>query len=87
MKNNDFFDNIKTWSKRKHRLLEKYLPPFTAKVASTTSTRRVYCVDAFAGAAKYDDGSEGSPILMAKFSDVCASWRMGSNQQHRDRPI
>ncbi len=74
MDNKKFFENLKIWSKRKHRLLEKYLPPFSAKVASTTINREVYCVDGFAGAAKYDDGSEGSPILMAKFSDVCCNW-------------
>lgn len=72
--NKKFFENLKIWSKRKHRLLEKYLPPFSAKVASTTINREVYCVDGFAGAAKYDDGSEGSPVLMAKFSHICSRW-------------
>lgn len=79
MENKKFFENLKIWSKRKHRLLEKYLPPFSAKVASTTINREVYCVDGFAGAAKYDDGSEGSPVLMAKFSDVCANWKGNSS--------
>lgn len=69
-----FFENLKIWSKRKHRLLVKYLPPFSAKVASTTSDRAVCLVDGFAGAATYDDGSEGSPVLMSKFSDVCSKW-------------
>lgn len=78
MDNKKFFENLKIWSKRKHRLLEKYLPPFSAKVASTTRNREVYCVDGFAGAAKYDDGSEGSPILTAKFSDVCSGWKNNS---------
>ncbi len=75
MGNKKFFENLKIWSKRKHRLLEKYLRPFSAKVASTTINREVFCVDGFAGAAKYDDGSDGSPVLMAKFSDVCANWK------------
>ena len=74
MDNKKFFENLKIWSKRKHRLLAKYLPPFSAKVASTTLNRDVFCVDGFAGAAKYDDGSEGSPVLMATFSHVCAKW-------------
>lgn len=74
MNNKKFFENLKVWSKRKHRLLGKYLPPFSAKVASTTINREVYCVDGFAGAAKYDDGSEGSPVLMARFADVCLNW-------------
>jgi three-Cys-motif partner protein len=74
MDNKKFFENLKIWSKRKHRLLEKYLPPFSAKVASTTINSEVFCVDGFAGAAKYDDGSEGSPVLMSKFSSVCSNW-------------
>jgi three-Cys-motif partner protein len=74
MNRTEYFASLKPWSKRKHRLLEKYLKPFTAKVATATSERVVYCVDAFAGAAKYDDGSEGSPLLIAKLSDECANW-------------
>jgi three-Cys-motif partner protein len=75
MKAIEFFQKIKPWSRRKHRLLLKYLPPFSAKVATTTRNRQIYCIDAFAGAAKYDDGSEGSPILIGKVSDDCATWR------------
>lgn len=75
MRNEKFFENLKIWSERKHRLLRKYLEPFIAKVASITQNRQIYCVDGFAGAAKYDDGKEGSPLLIAKFSDICLSWR------------
>lgn len=71
---NEFFENRKPWSERKHRLLLKYLPPFSAKVATTTRNREIFVVDGFAGAAKYEDGSKGSPVLIAEFSDVCASW-------------
>lgn len=63
MDTKEFFDKLKPWSKRKHRLLEKYLPPFSAKVATTTQNREIFCIDGFAGAAKYEDGSEGSPIV------------------------
>jgi three-Cys-motif partner protein len=69
----DFFANLKVWSKRKHRLLGKYLPPFSAKVGSWSKV--IYCVDGFAGAAKYEDGSLGSPLMMAQLADKCASWR------------
>lgn len=75
MGNEEFFDKLKPWSKRKHRLLGKYLKPFIAKVASTTSNREIYCIDAFAGTAKYEDGSAGSPLLMAQLSDECAKWK------------
>lgn len=68
-----FFDSPKVWSKRKHRLLGKYLPPFSAKVGSWAEL--IYCVDGFAGAAKYEDGSPGSPLMMAHIADKCASWK------------
>lgn len=74
MDTDEFFENLKPWSKRKHRLLGKYLPPFSAKVATATQNREIFCVDGFAGAALYDDGSEGSPLLIAKFSDECGAW-------------
>jgi three-Cys-motif partner protein len=73
----DFFANLKSWSKRKHRLLGKYLPPFSAKVGSWAKV--IYCVDGFAGAAKYEDGSPGSPLMMAQLADKCASWRRPVN--------
>ena len=75
MRNEKFFNDLKPWSKRKHRLLGKYLKPFIAKVASVTSNREIYCIDAFAGTAKYKDGSAGSPLLMAQVSDECAEWK------------
>ncbi len=70
----EFFDSLKPWSQRKHRLLRKYIQPFSAKVARTTSSREIFVIDGFAGAAVYDDGSEGSPILIAKFGDICLGW-------------
>jgi three-Cys-motif partner protein len=72
--NREFFDSLKPWSERKHRLLRKYIQPFSAKVARTTSSREIFVIDGFAGAAVYDDGSEGSPILIAKFGDICLAW-------------
>lgn len=67
-----FFTSLKIWSKRKHRLLGKYLPPFSAKVGSWA--KLIYCVDGFAGTAKYEDGSAGSPLMMAHLADKAASW-------------
>ena len=43
-----------------------------AKVGSQSPL--VYCVDGFAGAGVYEDGSLGSPLLMAKLADDAASW-------------
>ncbi|HEV7699153.1 MAG TPA: three-Cys-motif partner protein TcmP [Pyrinomonadaceae bacterium] len=79
MEASEFFDRIRPWSERKHRLLQKYLPPFIAKVATTSARREIYIVDGFAGAARYDDGAKGSPILIAEFGDVCAKWTRPAN--------
>ena len=72
MRSDKFFESAQTWSKRKHRLLGKYLVPFSSKVGSLSS--EIYCVDAFAGQGRYKDGYEGSPLLMARIADECIAW-------------
>jgi three-Cys-motif partner protein len=72
MRSDKFFESAQTWSKRKHRLLGKYLVPFSSKVGSLSS--EIYCVDAFAGQGRYKDGYEGSPLLMARIADECIRW-------------
>ncbi len=72
MKRDSFFDRTKEWSQRKHRLLAKYLKPFTAKLGSWNPT--VYCIDGFAGVGKYSDNRDGSPLIMAQLADESASW-------------
>jgi three-Cys-motif partner protein len=72
MKKSDFFNSPQTWSKRKHRLLSKYLVPFSSKVGSRSP--EIFCVDAFAGKGKYENGDDGSPLLMARIADECAQW-------------
>lgn len=72
MKRDQFFNSAQTWSKRKHRLLGKYLVPFSSKVGSLS--QEIYCVDGFAGRGRYDDGYEGSPLVMAHIADDCAKW-------------
>src|ERR1051325_4212803 len=73
MKPDSFFCNVKSWSRRKHRLLGKYLKPFSAKIGSWNST--IYCVDGFAGEGKYGDDSDGSPLIMARLADECSLWQ------------
>ncbi len=72
MKKSEFFNSAQTWSKRKHRLLGKYLVPFSAKVGSLSP--EIFCIDGFAGQGRYADGSEGSPLLMAHVADECQRW-------------
>lgn len=72
MSNDEFFNNLKQWSERKHRLLENYLHPFVAKTGNRS--KEVHCIDAFAGAARYEDGKEGSPLLLARLANTSAAW-------------
>lgn len=72
MKKSEFFNSAQTWSKRKHRLLGKYLVPFSAKVGRLSSD--IFCIDGFAGQGRYADGTEGSPLLMAHVADECQTW-------------
>ena len=70
MKTKNFFNSLQIWSKRKHRIVGKYLVPFSAKVGSIST--EIFCVDGFAGQGVYGDGSEGSPLLMAHVADEAA---------------
>jgi three-Cys-motif partner protein len=72
MRRDQFFNSAQSWSKRKHRLLGKYLVPFSSKVGSLSP--EIYCIDGFAGRGRYDDGYEGSPLVMARIADDCANW-------------
>ena len=73
-----FFDELREWSERKLNILEKYLDPFT-KILSG-QTKKVYYVDAFAGAGIYSDGSKGSAVraaeLARKYRDEGKSYRL-----------
>lgn len=72
MKTKNFFNSLQIWSKRKHRIVGKYLVPFSAKVGSIST--EIFCIDGFAGQGVYSDGSEGSPLLMAHVADEAATW-------------
>lgn len=57
-----FFRKKRAWSKRKDVILQYYLKPYIAKVA--TLRRPILLVDGFAGPGKYDDGNPGSPSII-----------------------
>jgi three-Cys-motif partner protein len=65
---NEFFAELKEWSERKLKILEKYLDPFVKILGSTRTGGQVYYVDAFAGAGIYEDGSLGSAIRAAELA-------------------
>lgn len=62
-----FFDEKKTWSLMKDRILGWYLVPYVSKVKRFAKT--VVVVDGFAGYGIYEDGSEGSPLIICRVLD------------------
>lgn len=57
-----FFKTKKGWSIYKDKLLENYLPLYLSKILSTG--RDTLFIDGFAGKGKFDDGTDGSPIII-----------------------
>lgn len=67
----DFYKNKKEWSEFKDKLLSRYLTPYFAKVLTTN--RPLYYIDGFAGKGKFDDGKEGSPVIVLELIDIAKS--------------
>lgn len=61
---NSFFREKRPWSRIKDRVLGTYLPPYLRKVARLGS--RIVIIDCFAGAGKFSDGREGSPLIICQ---------------------
>ena len=64
MKPIEFFKEKKSWSLMKDKILSWYLVPYLTKISSLKKTAII--VDGFAGTGFYNDGSEGSPIIICK---------------------
>lgn len=62
--NEEFFDKKKQWSEIKDDLLRCYLKPYMAKILAHGGPVRY--VDCFAGAGRFSDGSDGSPLIAIK---------------------
>jgi three-Cys-motif partner protein len=60
----DFFQSKKPWSPYKDMILAYYLTPYLSKVCSLG--KPVVIVDCFAGPGRFEDGSDGSPLIIAK---------------------
>jgi three-Cys-motif partner protein len=60
----DFFQSKKPWSPYKDMILAYYLTPYLPKVCSLG--KPVMVVDCFAGPGCFEDGSDGSPLIIAK---------------------
>jgi len=64
-----FFEELREWSERKLRLLEKYVEPAARILGAFHGL--VYYIDGFAGRGVYDDNSKtkGSPVRIAKLAE------------------
>ena len=60
----DFFSIKKPWSPYKDMILGYYLKPYLPKVCRLK--KPVVVVDCFAGPGRFEDGSVGSPLIIAK---------------------
>jgi len=60
----DFFQSKKPWSRYKDMILAHYLTPYLFKVSSLG--KPVVVVDCFAGPGRFEDGTDGSPLLISK---------------------
>lgn len=60
----DFFKQKRAWSKYKDFILNYYLTPYIAKVKYLR--RPILIIDCCAGPGKFEDGSEGSPLIIGK---------------------
>ena len=60
----DFFQSKKPWSRYKDMILAYYLTPYLFKVSSLG--KPVVVVDCFAGPGRFEDGTDGSPLIISK---------------------
>jgi three-Cys-motif partner protein len=60
----DFFQSKKPWSPYKDMILAYYLTPYLSKVCSLG--KPVVVVDCFAGPGCFEDGTDGSPLIISK---------------------
>ena len=57
-----FFEKKKSWSKRKDEILGCYLTAYLPKIM--TVGKPVLIVDGFSGPGRFQDGSDGSPLII-----------------------
>ncbi len=60
----NFFEKKQPWSEVKDKVVSGYLTPYCAKLLATNKPLEI--VDCFAGKGKFNDGKDGSPIMIAK---------------------
>jgi three-Cys-motif partner protein len=60
----EFFQKKRPWSRYKDLILDYYLKPYLTKV--TILRKPIVVVDCFAGPGKFEDGADGSPLIISK---------------------
>ena len=60
----NFFKEKKAWSVLKDEVLDYYLVPYIAKILRTG--KPLVIIDCFAGKGKFDNGQNGSPLIIAE---------------------
>ncbi|MXZ73975.1 MAG: three-Cys-motif partner protein TcmP [Gemmatimonadetes bacterium] len=83
-----FFSGKRPWSKIKDQILSQYMPAYLSKVAKLG--KPIILIDAFAGPAKFDDGSAGSPLIICHAAEKHVKGRyqaifVNSQQDHHDK--
>jgi hypothetical protein len=71
----EFFETREDWSRRKHLILEQYLPPANRQTQKASPDGRVVILDGFAGRGRYEDGTPGSPVQMGLLAGTVRGWR------------
>ncbi len=66
-RDDDFFEEKRPWSIIKDQVLEKYMPPYLAKV--NRLGRRILLIDGYAGPGVFNDDTYGSPIIMCEAAE------------------
>jgi three-Cys-motif partner protein len=74
-----FFQRPKSWSLIKYKILDKYLSAYLPKVNQQYHSAAIIA-DLFAGRGKFEDGTEGSPIIIAKHARTYRQ-RLGYNNR------
>ncbi|MET7460413.1 three-Cys-motif partner protein TcmP [Nonomuraea sp. NPDC005501] len=73
--NDDFFRERQAAAVFKHGILKRYPVVFASKAGSRVPDRRVVFVDGYAGRGRYEDGSPGSPLLLAQGAASVSDFR------------
>ena len=76
--NEDFFLNKRDWSLIKDDVLRTYMVPYLTKIQRLSDrgrTPNIMLIDCYAGAGTFDDGSDGSPLIMTKAAERHAPGR------------